>query len=298
MYVEGNPINYTDPSGRFSIEMIEKNIPIENFAFEAATNIAGTPRSRWGFLAMLLEAEDFDYTRLGSLDLTHWSPAISYSSTKNIWSINCETIMIGSQTLIDYYHTEVVKQRTPGIYWRDTSARYYDLFRPLESSRTFVDGGNITDYPHFRSLSVGFGPEANLLVDINGQFHFSISGGFGATVGIGYTEGYLCDYQVCGDIIYMPPPSDITNAIDGICGEGNIQLGAGISVSLCPSSTVGSELTGVSAYYMGLEAGLGAGGIWTFQLPYNNPSLGWVNAVNDQLNGWDLSNAYYNLPSH
>ncbi len=299
MYVEGNPINRIDPIGKFPISMIDKNIPIGNFAYENATDISWTRRSRWGFLAMLLEAQDFDYTRTGSLDLTHWTPKISYSSTERIWSINCEKIMVGSRLLFDYYQTEVRKQRTPGIYWRDTSARYYDLFRPLESPRTYVDGGNMIDYPHFRSISLGVGPaELNLLVDINGQFHLAVSGGAGGTLGIGYTEGYLCNWAACTDNIDMPSPADISKAIDGFCGEGSFQLVGGIAVSLCPSSIDPLELTGVSAYYLGLEVGYGAGAIGTFSLPYRNPSLGWTKAVQDQINGWDLSAAYYQTLSH
>jgi len=195
--------------------------------------------------------------------------------------------------LSDYYQTEVRRQRAPAIYWRDTSARYYDLFRPLESPRTYVDGGNMIDYPHFRSISLGVGAEFNLLVDINGQFHLSVSGGEGATLGLGYTEGYLCNFEYCENNIEMPQLSEITKAINGICGEGSSQLGAGIAVSLCPSAGDPLTLTGIAAYYLGAEVGYGAGGSVTVSLPYRNLLLGWADAVNDQLNGWDLTSAYY-----
>jgi len=305
LYTFGNPVKYKDPSGLFPLNVIENNIPVTKFAIDPSPTFS-IQRSRWGFLAALREAKDYDYIRVGSLDLISLYPKLAVSKTEMIWSINCDLIMVGGQRLSDYYENEVRKQRMPLIYWRDTSARYYDLFRPSEFfSKTFVDGGDLVDYPQYRSVSLGLGiVELNLLADVNGQIHLSVSGGPGAIIGLGYTEGYLCNNisnSCSGD--YVSPffnvqdelsLSDISNALNGTCVGGNIQILTGGAGSICPTSTNFDGFSGIWTYYLGAEVGLGAGVSRTISLPYRNPLLGWSWAVNNQLNGWNIDSAYLN----
>ncbi len=300
MYVEGNPVRFADHSGLFPEAMVIKNLP--NFMYE---NPFDPPfvKERWGFYKLLLDAQEFDYVRLGFLDLSRIPyPVIDYSATTQIRLINCDTIMIGSQILQQYYENEVKRQRHPGIWWRDTSARYYDLFRPSGYPeyypKTYVDGSyrHVSDYPNYHSVSIGLGvSEFNIIVDMNGYFHLSFPiprAGGGRVFGLGYTESYSCGWanSFCYE---SSSPSEITEAIDGICAGGGLTFIGGIWIApICWSPVGPSNVSAVATYYVGLEVGASGGASATLPLsPWliaPNPKLGWRKALNDQLNGITL----------
>ncbi len=256
LYAGGNPINRIDPSGLYSSDLIERNIPVEDFFFtEISHYLFEKPRrkERWGFYALLLDAQDFDYVRVGSLDLVQLpNPVIGYSKTELIWTVNCDTVMIGSRTLKEYYETEVKRERSPWIFWRDTSARYYQLRNEFEPTWTYVDGSltPVSDYPDYHSVSIGVGAaEFNIIVDINGNFHLSIPfpGVKGSVVyGIGYTESYIGNWR--GNA--TPSTSEVTELIDGFCASGNIIFGGGISIApICAWPTTLLNPSAVETFY-------------------------------------------------
>ena len=293
IYTYGNPVNNVDPSGLFPATMIWKNLSFYDFSYENPHD-ASTTRERWGLFALLRDAQDFDYMRTGMLDLFQSYPEIRYNQTQQIWTINCETIMVGHKTLREYYDTEVKRDRSPGIWWRDTSAKYYNLFRNFKQT-TYVDGGRSffgshgSDYPAYHGFSGANGTtEAMIAVDLDGNFHLTVAPpvGPGGTIGLGYTESYLFT-DIYGT---APPLSEITQYIDGFCGGGGLVFIGGISMSpLCGSSLDPSSWSGSVTYYIGLEVGASVGFTITFPLsPWlipTNPRLGWRKYLNEELNG-------------
>ena len=67
---------------------------------------------KWGFLASLLNAQDFDYIQSGTLDLAKIHPDISTTSMDRLWTAHCDLIMVGSKTLRQYYEDNVKKLAT------------------------------------------------------------------------------------------------------------------------------------------------------------------------------------------
>jgi hypothetical protein len=300
MYTYGNPVNHSDPSGLFPETMILKNLSINDFSYQDPYD-GNSLRERWGLFALLRDAQDFDYMRIGMLDLFQLPyPELWHSQTQQIWTINCETIMVGSKTLRQYYDSEIRKPRSPGIWWRDTSAKYYDLFRSYEFTKTYVDGGRSiggsrgSDYPHYHGFSVGYGPgEVMITVDMDGNFHLTIpipskKFSFGGIIGLGYTESYLCSWsEIC---MGAPSLSEVTQSIDGLCVGGGLVLVGGINISpLCWSPLDPSSFTGSATYYIGLEAGASAGPTVTLglspRLVPTNPRMGWRKYLYEELSG-------------
>lgn len=302
LYGKANPINRIDPSGLYSGAMIEKNINLSEFfshGFMDETN-----HERFGFYALLRKAQDFDYIQVGSLNLQSMYPDVSFSSGEAIWSINCETIMVGGQTLNQYFHNVVKRQRYPSIWWRDTSAMFYDLFSIStypNSRRSFADGtknGNIaeSDVPQFRALSLGAGKdgELQLIVDINGAFHLAYSYGFGRVWGLSYLEGYVCTSK-WSECFYneTPSPSDAAAAIDGLCWSNELILIGGINISpFCYGGgnlSDASNWSNMSTFSIGAEVGAGTGGSLTLPLSLigvaPKPTMGWKWTLDDYING-------------
>ena len=303
LYAQGNPVNRTDPTGFYSKEMIRKNInPIE---FKSDGFFDEKNHSHWGFYALLLNAQDFDYIQVGSLKLQTMYPSVSFSSGEALWSINCNTIMIGSQTLEQYYNNTVKHQKYRSVWWRDTSPMYYDLFSIStypNSRRSFTDGldfGKFSDIPQFRTFTRGFGTaEAQLVVDINGGFHLAISPGLGIgeSYGWSYSEGYLCNWnsvnlESC--LGNVASSSDITSIIDGLCWGNELIIIGGINISPFCHGFAGnwhdpSTYSASSTFSVGAAIGAGSGISFTFPLSSivpPHPAWGWKWALDNQING-------------
>ncbi len=287
-YVEGNPVNRVDPMGLFSRELIFKNIDyldFEHLQFPAVLN-HGTKRLRYGFLALLLEADDYDLVSVGYLQLQKARPTIAYYLPRMIWQ-NCETIFVGGQPLTSFYETEVKSQREPWIWWRDTSASYYQLLRPAKPGsvdKIYIDGDYSTDLPSFHSVDVAaLVVNFDLLVDLDGNFYFSAGGGAGESGGLSYTESYLCRDQNC-----FFSPSEIKNSIKGYCLYGGGQIIAGYQLSFCGFLDY-KNATAVNTFSSGFGGGYTLPGL-SFTFPINsifpqNAEYGWRAAIDARRNG-------------
>jgi RHS repeat-associated protein len=311
MYVEGNPVNRVDPTGRFSSDVIFKNISHWEFDHNPAhpSWLTKSNRERWGFFMMLRNAEDGSFFQLGSLKLDQFQlkPFMNYGKPHVITAINCDNLFVDfRQPLRDFYETEVKKQRGISIWWRDTSATHYKLTPGFSSSystegyyeKIFVDGTYTSDLPGYRSISLAFPIqgttlEGNIIVDKTGNFHLSIAGGGGATLGVGYAETYNCNtFGGCNNY-YPLKPSDITQAIDGICLQGNAILITGINIApICWGFGLNAEsFTSSVTLYSGIQGGIGGGGSVTLPLWWivpTQPSLSWKWAEDERLNGFLL----------
>ncbi len=154
----------------------------------------------------------------------------------------------------------------------------------------FTDGmdDNQTTYPVFHSISIGFGvAEAQIVADIDGNKYLVLSGGYGSIYGLGCTEGYLCSNL--GLTCSMPLPSELEQAIRGVCGGGEVLVIGGINISpICWRINL-DGVSQIGTFYVGLEAGAGNG--LSFAIPLSkigiapNPSLGWRWALDNQRNG-------------
>lgn len=67
LYAQGNPVNRVDPTGLFSMDTIQKNIPLTDFAVTPYN--ATRDHSKWGFYALLRYAENGDRVQTGYVPL-------------------------------------------------------------------------------------------------------------------------------------------------------------------------------------------------------------------------------------
>jgi len=297
-YSRGNPVNRIDPSGLFSKELIEKNMNLLDFSDKIRDN---KNHSHWAFYALLRNAKDFDSIKVGHVDLTNLHPDVSWDfMSAEIWSVNCETLIIGGQLLSEYYRTHILKQRDPLIWWRDTTPMYYNLetngrMNPSERGNfKFTDGADKkqTTYPTLHGLSGAIYYEVQLAADADGNKYAVLPIppflSEGAMFGFGYTESYLCNNL--GRTCSMPSPSEIEQAISGVCFGGEGVIIGGINLSpICHGFNLNLELTQMATFYTGLEAGAAVG--FGIAIPLSaigvapNPSLGWRWAIDNQQNG-------------
>jgi len=289
-YVEANPVNRIDPSGFYSRELIDKNIPLMDFSSKPGDQKS---HSHWGFYALLLNAKDYDWIKVGYADLRRQYPDIWWVHEYPIRQINCDRIMIGSHFLNEFYDGFVKSQNDPGIWWRDTSATYYEIAafdyvtgKPL-IGKGYADGDIESSYPLYHSLSFGIGiNEVNLIADVDGNMYLSFgipSLSQGKVAGVGYTESYVCNlFAPCTADL---PRDQVEQAIAGICGSAEIILFRGVSGSMCHGSALDLNFSTVSTFYTGIEGGGGGGLTLTFPLPWSNSRRGWRWALDFQRNG-------------
>ena len=295
LYTKANPVNRIDPTGLFSRGIIEKNIPLSAFA---APPGSWTEHSPWGFYALLQHAENLDSVMTGYVPISlAWNAnRFSWSNPETVKEVNCEKIMIGSQFLDQYYAKVVKKHNEPAILWRDTTASFYDLSRGSSPHTAFIDGfdNNKNTYPDFLGVSVGawYG-EVGVLIDMDGNRYLAISGGIGKIAGVGYIEGYLCDWRPGWSCANQPSPSEIEQAIAGICVGGELVILLGVNISpFCHGANLSKPSdwsSSISTFYLGLEAGIGGGGTLTLPLsPFGippKPDRGWRWLIESRRNG-------------
>ncbi len=306
-YAASNPVNRTDLSGLFSREAIVKSFGFGSASFEEFLSIYQLPNFadgfklgvlskrwvKWGWLAMLLSAQDGDAVRLGRPVIMTNHPYLEYSGGERIWLANCDQIMIGSRTLDDYTNwvLNAPNPRELPIAWRDTSASYYFLLKTDQVS-VFVDGSDLTDYPDFHSVDISFptpiGLGVSVLADRYGNLYIAGSAIYPSVGGgMDYSEGYVCQNESdCGGSelafysTYLDDETSIKGALTGPCYYAfNMSLDWGVAGWYC---SVGEVLLMSTGLQLTVSSPLGM----TLGIPLgiNDPSAGW---------NWALQNRYY-----
>jgi RHS repeat-associated protein len=313
VYVQNNPVNFSDPSGLFSPDQIASSMGFKS-GFESMISIFDTSAPsdqfsrafrKWGFFTALLDAKSGDTIAPGSLILLTDRPFVLIRREEMIWTRSDCQIMIGARTLSDYFYSVAATatiRELPAQYWRDTSPHYWQL----SGRQSYVDGSTTTDIPDFHSIDISssigkFGSYTislttdlfgnsyinvpDLSIDpitlgrllgkkINGQLSFP----FSAT----YSEGYIC--RGGADCIDRIPPQNDTltrNFITGPCASvGNI-LAVGKKSITCANGEHGE------VYSWGYAAGIGnlSGSIGWYLT--SNQNSGWNWAIQDRQNGID-----------
>jgi len=250
---------------------------------------------------MLREVEDLSFFSMGSLKLNRLFPSIEYGKQYLVYNM-CDDIYVNFMPLKYFYENEVKKQNQPNIFWRDTSVTHYKLGRT--GSKIFVDGDYYSDLPQYHSVSIvpikvlGLKLEINLIVDVNGGWHASISGGIGEAYGVSYTESYMCNSAFglgnCNSLEF-PSLDDVTAGVNGLCAQAGVVstglIKGGVSIApLClgvNSSPPSLTASSVATYYAG-DAQVGfslIAGNFTFPLLLTTPSMGWKDSYNEIRNG-------------
>jgi len=302
LYAKANPINRTDPTGLFSQELIAQGLgysSIEEILYswqETPISLKGD-NYHFAWLALLLIAQEFDEVKLGIPVLDKIVPDISYTSGEILWLANCDQIMVGSNTLLEFTQQEVMKQRKPLIFWRDTSTMYYrlgglsSLQTPIEYQ--FIEGGAWSDFPDFHTVDITIplwgGISASAIVDRFGNFYLGGSKSIGAGGSFAYTEGYVCVEPFCDGSIGHSDYADeesIKQTIQGICILSGVGFGGSETLYFCPSN--GAQMV---VYGIGASAFVSAvGGAFAMEIPQLRDSgYGWYWMLEDRMGPYSIS---------
>jgi hypothetical protein len=299
VYAASNPVNRIDPTGLFSLKAIARSYgyinPDDKEGFLQYFASQGT-WPRWGWLAVLLSANDNDMVRVG-VPLS-FPPYLDETEDQPIRCAEDGLIRVGSRDL-QQYANEVLEK--PGLtilgysipFYRNTRAINYHV-NLYSSSWTgdVMDYDRPIDLPDFRVVSVDIAPAVVALIHpglaicgkgLTGSVsavvdrYGHVYGGFflgGQLSCLGYVsagEGYVARHF--SDIRWtrseIPNEDQINATITGPCLNGSIQIVGGVVGSIC--------VNGATSALMFLTPGVGGAvyGSWMFDLGLLRQDLAW-----------------------
>jgi RHS repeat-associated protein len=265
-YVASNPVNRIDPSGLFSLKAIAKsygysNLDDKNGFLQYFASQGSWPR--WGWLALLLAANDNDKVRVGAPIVL--PPYLDETPDQAIRCAEDGKIRIGPYDLQQYTGNTLEQSLNPAFFWRNTRPTHY-----LLNGNWAMDYDRPRDLPDFRALSVDFGFLANYLIPGLGQvvsagvlpaidrhryLYLTVFGGVNPNISLppAAFEGYVA--REPGAILHphLPSPQEVYDTMVGDCGNVNLLLltpELGISVCRNDSSAL------VRGYGIGTSLGL------------------------------------------
>ncbi len=302
-YVASNPINRIDPSGLFSLRAIAKSYGYSNpddmdgfldYFASIRTGVGGVRESwsRWGWLALLLTAKEYDIAHVGHP--VTYPPYLDFESFQVYCNRGEEKIGIGQFTDLGLFHDQVLGMGiglsvARELGWRNTKPTHYWL---NDLSWQYLDEGRPKDLPDFRVASVDVAPLLELAIPphiwgVVGKF---VTGGpvafvdrFGRLYGgffiggqysyLGYIsagEGYVDRYWP-PDIreLKIPDRTEVSDAITGPCLNVQGQTLVGVGGSVCVNGATSSFV------FFGIGGGIAGYGSWLFDLHKNIPEWNW-----------------------
>jgi hypothetical protein len=164
--------------------------------------------------------------------------------------------LVGGRPLREYYNWELtIPVNKPGgswIFWRDSSATHYRLYKPSDNpwalGRLYVDGTDQIDLPDFHSIDISvpvlgwIGMTGNGIADRFGNVYWALSMGMSPAsvdMGVSYSEGYVCPNIYSSDCFTRYPSlvdaTPIRNTIEGFCASLGVGAGIGATVVECAS---------------------------------------------------------------
>jgi hypothetical protein len=202
MYVEGNPINRLDPSGRFSEELIYASLHGQNLMDTFGKMRHGV--SRWGLYNLLKNASSFDKFSLRVADFSYEGPnyplAPDFEGEWAVYESGCELRFVnnkwGFQTLPEFLDTLDLKAELnaniSNISWRPSTLQYHWY---NTNGRFYSDYYQSIDIPDLIMISGGLfaGGMGSLgyVRDAYGNQYYTAGGGGVLGVGIAeHWEGY------------------------------------------------------------------------------------------------------------
>jgi hypothetical protein len=203
-YVNGNPVNFSDPSGRYSAVQIAESygLTVTQLILAAKTGrYVSELHNKWGWINLLLDAHDGQTVQIGSPAL--FPPFLDMYPKADIKSDHGK-ITIGGKGLLAYTYAFLDNPLSPVIWWRNTKPSYYYL-----DSAEYFDATH--DLPAFRTINADllFLGELNpviavisqladvggaLTIDRYGNVYASFSGMIAPSIGgspISVGEGYI-----------------------------------------------------------------------------------------------------------
>jgi hypothetical protein len=290
-YSRANPINYSDPSGLFSQQVL-----MDTFGQGTSSNWTGfldyvaryfsyaMAHPKWGLIAALLDAETGDrleaYSLAIGMDATNIGGA---PQLRKLANVNLDYIEGQGLTQVSNVYLDILYgDRTRHGGFRGHDARYYFLYSKGGNVKgVYIDGSDMTDYPDFIYYSTGlFGEAANQIVKVlttkSGICGFSIG-----TIEDRYGNTYTAYTPSLGPSVNLAAISEgyVANSMldensmkDTIKGislsfSGSIIAGGSASISL----TTGQ---GITMYSTGIQAGASFDvSVVSFDKP--RPNLSW-----------------------
>jgi RHS repeat-associated protein len=259
LYSLSNPINYTDPSGMYSIRQIAESYGVNvsnlfiglRYGGYASINEDSGLKGRWGWIKLLLDAKDGQSVYIGN-------PALfpPYLDTNNSGISRFENgkIRIGNKGLREYTSFDLNTPMGP-FFWRNMKPNHYFL-----NNKEYLDDKTRGDLPDFRVLNAdllflleGVHPALGILsqvfdlggsviIDRNGNVYISPFGNLAPNIGgqpLSIGEGYVSrnPQDISSQITNngnIPGEQDIIDTITGLCGNvsGSLLTGT-VQATLC-----------------------------------------------------------------
>lgn len=307
VYANDNPIEFTDPSGLFSVRNIVNSFNLQSpsqliDAFEKGTNIPGV-KGRWAWLKLLMDAKYGDQTWYGVV--TSLPPFLDEGEKSNFVNNNGK-INIGNIDLQNYANNSLNVRMSWLFPYRNGKPTNYFL-----NGEQYIDADRSRDLPDFRVASLdiapfiealigavpiaicgkGFTGGPSAVIDRYGNIYAELFIG-GQLSCLGYIsmgEGYVA--RQFSDIRWaeseIPTEGEIRDTITGFCFNGGVQLVAGISGTIC--------VNGATAATEFLSPGIGGSiyGSYGFETPLRRPDLAWDYV--DRIPGISKDDIYYEI---
>jgi RHS repeat-associated protein len=274
-FVEGNPINRTDPSGRFSA------VAIANTVLHGPT-LAGIDRSEWafasmgdhyGWISLLLDADESNNYVHNWSNLTQRETYGHIRCSEDGQSLSRDQPFEGVNTSVEWSLSALPRPRPmKAIWWRDNGV--YSLITQGQE-RFYLDAGDdghTSDLPDFKVLAGGSLGEGLSFSGAGFQDRFGriyVNGAIGPSASpppligsIFLGEGYAFMGNVWNVTSNYLNERELDSAIRGTGASlsAGLIIGSQININTCAASWDIGPCYGAVIYTTGLQVSVGVSG--------------------------------------